>query len=299
MSHFTVLVIGEDYEEQLAPYDESITVAPYRDYADEELLAFYIKQYADDHEGAQAASDEDMVSFLNQKWSDDVRELRVDETGIYRLSTYNPNSKWDWYSVGGRWTGYFKVKEGVAVGSSQLGESGAFDNKRLHDADIVYKGDIDIEGMRSEAGEHAGDRWDQVQEVIVHLDEAAPWSTFVDRVKWAERDGVAYRIDEAREEYHAQPRVKALRASENEEIRWASIEDFQCSRDECVEGARLNAVSTYAYVKDGEWFAPGQMGWWGMSSDTNEEHDRFVWDFNEMLDELPDDTLLTLVDCHI
>ena len=41
------------------------------------------------------------------------------------------------------------------------------------------------------------------------------------------------------------------------------------------------------------------MGWWGMSSDTEDEKDRFVREFNEMFDALPDDTLLTLVDCHI
>ena len=24
------------------------------------------------------------------------------------LSTYNPNSKWDWYTIGGRWNNYSK-----------------------------------------------------------------------------------------------------------------------------------------------------------------------------------------------
>lgn len=34
----------------------------------------------------------------------------MDEDGNI-LSTYNPNSKWDWYVIGGRWSGYFPLKE--------------------------------------------------------------------------------------------------------------------------------------------------------------------------------------------
>lgn len=27
------------------------------------------------------------------------------------MSTYNPNSRWDWYSIGGRWHSYLYLKE--------------------------------------------------------------------------------------------------------------------------------------------------------------------------------------------
>lgn len=294
-----MLVIGEDYEEQLAPYDEGITVAPYRDYFDDEMLAFYRKQYTDARGIGPGVSDEDVAKFLNEKWGDGNEEYRVDEKGLYRLSTYNPNSKWDWYSVGGRWTGYFKVKQGVAVGASQLGESGTFNNEPDHDADIVRKSDVDIAGMRKDAGDKAWQRWDLAQDVFGDLPEANPWSSFLDRVKQAERDGdEVYSIDVAREQYRTQPRVEALRKAD-EEIRWRDVEEFQVTRDEYVKHAELHALPTYAYVKDGEWFAPGNMGWWGMSSETQDENERFAREFNEMFDALPDDTLLTLVDCHI
>jgi hypothetical protein len=35
-------------------------------------------------------------------------------TGI-ETSTYNPNSKWDWYQLGGRWAEIFKPFQGVTV----------------------------------------------------------------------------------------------------------------------------------------------------------------------------------------
>lgn len=42
-----------------------------------------------------------------------VKELykeRMDKNGNI-LSTYNPNSQWDWYSIGGRWNGFLPLKK--------------------------------------------------------------------------------------------------------------------------------------------------------------------------------------------
>ena len=45
----------------------------------------------------------------------------IDENGnIY--STYNPNSKWDWYTIGGRWTGGLVTKEGRETNSDYISE---------------------------------------------------------------------------------------------------------------------------------------------------------------------------------
>lgn len=35
-------------------------------------------------------------------------------TGLYK-TTYNPNSKWDWYEIGGRWSGLINGKDIVSV----------------------------------------------------------------------------------------------------------------------------------------------------------------------------------------
>jgi hypothetical protein len=72
MSHFTVLVIGDNPEKQLAPFKEDL----------------------------------------------------YDNT--------NPNGKWDWYSLGGRWSDFFKIK-----------------NKETC-LDCALKKDIDFEGMKAE-----------------------------------------------------------------------------------------------------------------------------------------------------
>ena len=59
---------------------------------------------------------------------------------------------------------------------------------------------------------------------------------------------------------------------------------------------RYSNFSTYAVIKDGEWYAKGEMGWFGMSSDENEN---WKENFTKLIESLPEDSLLTLVDCHI
>lgn len=48
---------------------------------------------------------------------------RKDEDGVWAVySSYNPNSKWDWYSVGGRWSNSIKTKSGEFVDMCKFDE---------------------------------------------------------------------------------------------------------------------------------------------------------------------------------
>lgn len=53
----------------------------------------------------------------------------------------------------------------------------------------------------------------------------------------------------------------------------------------------------YAFVKDGKWYGKGDMGWWGCSSNENEE--AFNAAFDKALEETEPETRITIVDCHI
>ena len=328
MSHFTVLVIGDDVEGQLAPYDEGIAVAPYRDPIGERLTRSYMEMWkardddpdrpqantADDIGGAPSAGGDDpeldvLAAWLNARYGGS-EQYGVEDGEVYRLTTYNPQSKWDWYTIGGRWRGYFKLKEAAmdTVGTlAEMGEPGAFDNSSRYDADQVRKGDVDLDAMRDKAGAAAYERWNRVQEIIGDLPEALSWRQVL--AKYTDENGNVSDIDEARKEYHAQERVVALKANDEEAwkekryedrlLRDDDISEFQVTRTAYIQQARDREIMTYAYVKDGEWFAPGEMGWFGSSTDNERDRVRFAREFNVMLDALPDDTLLTLVDCHI
>lgn len=58
------------------------------------------------------------------------------------------------------------------------------------------------------------------------------------------------------------------------------------------------AFRTFAVVKDGQWYEKGSMGWWGCVSN-EKDTDEWSRQFAELVDGLPGDTMLTIVDCHI
>ena len=132
MSHFTVAVMLKDknkLEEILAPYDENLEVPRYVKYTKEQLIEkekksiekykndTYAEFLKDPIEYKNKYKNEAHIKYLEEEfpkrlnWTDEeiyqheiqyYEEEEIGENGeVY--STYNPNSKWDWYSIGGRW----------------------------------------------------------------------------------------------------------------------------------------------------------------------------------------------------
>ena len=79
---------------------------------------------------------------------------------------------------------------------------------------------------------------------------------------------------------------------------WIELDAYQCSKEEFIYKARSSAISTFALLRDGKWYEKGEMGWWGMVSN---EKDQKEWDnqFVTLISDLPDDTVLSVHDCHI
>lgn len=215
----------------------------------------------------------------------------------------NKDSKWDWYEIGGRWTGFFKLKKGTmefAVGRPGLMTKSA----KPGYADQCRKKDIDFDGMRDEAGAEAEWRYDTV---VKFFGGSIPklthkWSEIIDE----NGEFKEMSIDQKRELYHNQAPIKELK-DRNEEIHnlpekeknllvWLDLENYLCTKEEYIASARAKAISTFAILKDGKWYERGKMGWFGMTSDENLDWNK---EFNKLLDSLPEDTLLTVVDCHI
>jgi hypothetical protein len=77
-------------------------------------------------------SDEEYVALMNKRRADEI--LGIDDTGVYAMSTYNPESKWDWWTLGGRWAGSFTRKGGGEL------------------LDVARKSEIDIDAMVAAQG---------------------------------------------------------------------------------------------------------------------------------------------------
>lgn len=291
----------------------------------------------------------------------------------------NPNRKWDWYQLGGRWNGYFQLKPTLALSrhvakkitkfannfnftegeiaqffnlfkndkekfkiiiskysdkanaihkfvtsipkdikpddialayrAGVVGPNGVFGSHRKNyvgRADVARVGDIDFDAMMDQAGDKA--RKDYVSALkafggfFPKIEKA--WSEFVadKSMDW----------DTKRKAYYEQPAfqkvqevVKAWQAKvdkdSDEYYRFSfgfDLNDYQCTEEEYVNRARNNAISTFAVVKNGKWYEKGEMGWFNCV--TNEK-EQASWndEFASYLKDLPEDTILSVYDCHI
>jgi hypothetical protein len=334
MSHFTVLVIGENPEEQLAPYQENNTGN-----CPQELLEFneteteYRKEYEEGTIEKIVMPDGQLVSRYDEEFRIDKNSFgtgththevpehlekretpfkklypnfeefmkdhhgyteRDDKTGKYGYWE-NPNAKWDWYELGGRWTGFFKVKphvEDAVIGRPGLmtepAESGF--------ADQLRKSEIDIEYMRNETARKAMEEYDFADLLVGHLEKNLTWEQVCEKFN--------ENMQEAKEFYWEQPRCAVWKAEKDKDLRafplgWdSSPEDFHESREKYIQRAKDGTLVTFAVVKDGKWYERGKMGWWAFVSD---EKDADEWNaqVSKMFDELPEDTMMSLYDCHI
>ena len=294
MSHFTVMVIGENPEEQLAPYSEHIQTAP-RDtgVVPEDEIQGFLDYYKDPKNGGLDLPFDQLYELKGNDWNSN-RWAKVDGE-LHDFTTYNEKSKWDWYQLGGRWADFLKMKQGVV---GQKGEPSLlmedFETEPGR-ADAALKSEIDIEGMKDEDGKKAGEKYDKAIALFGDLPLCEDWDIL--RKRFTNDDTDYSRMDEAREAYRNQPRVEVMGKSKDFGYS-ESPEDFNISREQYVENARNRAISTFAVVKDGVWYEKGKMGWWGMTSN---EKDQNEWNkqLMELLDSVPDDTLISIYDCHI
>lgn len=364
MSHFSVLVIGEDVEGQLAPFQENnMGDCP------EQYLEFVDKEDEIRHQFENESTERIVMpdGSLKTPWDETFRvtdtpvfgssgthevpahlerrdvpfkelyssleefaegycgmKARDPETGRYGYRE-NPNAKWDWYMVGGRWANFFKLKpktksgpepelklELVAVATSESEATEAVESTKgeqptppapanveallglLMDtppepgyADSCLVGDIDIDGMRASAVARAAESYDTFHAVLA----GRPYPKF-DEVL-AEHNGD---VDAARAAMRSNPVIKDLNKARS--VVWIDREQYLVSRDEYLERARNSALATFAVLKDGTWYERGAMGWFGVASDEKDIAD-WTQQCAALFDSLPADTRVTLVDCHI
>ena len=309
MSHFTVLVTGPNVEEQLQPYHEFECTGEDDQYvSDIDETEESLKDFEEHGEGRT------FLEFI-EYWtgatlltspplpSHKFNYILQNEDGSYKvIRRTNPNSKWDWYQIGGRWSGFFKLKP---EGSGALGDRSLLMRNeppvKSGRADVAYKGDIDFAGMEEDARLKATERYDFFESLISSLPENErsfiPWKEC-----WKHLN--TENIDEVRAFYNSQPVIELiakLKIGDNElsdHLQW-NTDDYAVSRDEFIERGVDSSWSVFALLHRGEWISRGDMGWWGCVSNEVDDEEGYRKYVRTLIHALPDDTLLTLVDCHI
>lgn len=239
MSHFTVMIVGDDIESQLAPFQEN----------------------------NMGDCPQEFLEFLEDADAD------VDDLTGTRGYWRNPNSKWDWWQVGGRWSNFLLLKSGEHANSA-------------------LKCEIDWKGMMDADGERAARRYDFALSKIGHTPKHEAWH-------FDEGGGP---VEEQREKYWSQPRLVAWKQIDREELYkngfglFSSPDELLIDRDNYIRLAQRKAVCTHAFLKSGKWAERGEMGWFAHVSNENDAWEDIQW---KLIEALPDDARLTIVDCHI
>jgi len=232
--------------------------------------------------------------------------VQLDRKGevVKVINRTNPNKKWDWYKIGGRWNGFFHLKPEKDRNFAYMKADPHFSGHvGKGDADQCHKGDINFDFMRKHRGREAKKEYNEIANLfggeIPKLE-----------LRWNDvlADKLIPDIEDKRKKYGAQPIIKKMKVMYKEKekytkvqkdfIVWGDLEHYQMSCEEYVKQAEDKQPVTFAVLKDGEWFERGQMGWWACVSN---EKENGVWEkeWNALVMELPDDTLVTVVDCHI
>lgn len=283
MSHFSVLAIQKakhnmSLEELLGPYDENLEADPRvyktkKELIDEEkeniskiLTNSTVQEYLADPVKFKEEESEGTVKWVERLLDkhykvaagsftdEDYYQMAIedrdpeefDEDGNL-LTTYNEDSKWDWYQVGGRWSDELILKDGTRVNSA-----------KVKDLDWAAMNKLD-----PDQEQYIRDLW------RIYVEKKA---TKKETEEFLEEHPQWYK-----EEYYKD--------------RYGSVEDH-------IKEAAL--YSTFAVVDEDGWHEQGEMGWFGMSSETPEEAKDWTKNFGRrFIENLDPEDVVTMVDCHI
>lgn len=284
MSHFGVLVIG-DVSEQLAPFHEfectgrddqyvqdiDITDNAKKEFIEEGDEYENMKDFCKRWLGMDAILQEEIPDLAgNHKYGYVV--IDSNNNIVKAIDRTNPNKKWDWYCVGGRWSGFLKNKNGDQM-------------------DSLCKADWAIEETIAQNKLAANEEFERFEAATKGLPIARRWDDVL-------ADNLFPNIETKRDFYNNQLVNKAWKKANPDEW-FVDIEPFLMGRDHYINSLLLSNIVPYAFINNKTWKAKGEMGWFGMS--TNEVNDIPNWEqaILEEIRSLPDDTIITIVDCHI
>lgn len=281
MTHYPVLVClpaGTDLadveaalEQVLAPWDENRAVPAYRRYEQGPPSDFWALPHLRARGWKLPESEpswRQVASAFNAECGfkkDPSRRLVVDgDGGAYTMSTYNPESRWDWWVVGGRWQRHFIAVPSATAGQLIIGQPGsAGDNGApLRTSGLRCDGGprrlLDFAAMRQMAEAAAQLRYDRWEAVCVDTPTARPLSDFRGLVAAGELSS-----QQAREQYSSQPRIVA--AGRAGLLDWLAcpVEEFGDSREDYLpgRGAPPCPATPWSPSNSCGWHPAGWDGW--------------------------------------
>lgn len=284
MSHFTVGVILEnmdDLEKMLAPYQQNnmgdcpkqflefvdIEEESRKSYNNEtsncvimedgSIVSAYEAQF---NSGIPTHLEKREVKHLErfdsfEKYMSEWEEVSLSsETGKYGYWE-NPNAKWDWWEIGGRWSNLILTKSADKVNYAKIKDIFFIEDTKPSENSLLFN----VNGFSVPMN------------IAPHLE-----------IHIATQSNYWESAMEGKEFYSKQYCID----------RYKNKEKF------ILDSLSL---STYAVItSDGKWHSKGEMGWFGMSSETMKEAEEFENNFyKNFIENANPEHYFVIVDCHI
>lgn len=291
MSHFSVIVVTDArpdmdaLQETLLPWHEyeCTGIERYVEWVD------HTDEVAAEYAGEHVAKYPTLAAFATGYHGYTVR----DDGRIGRRT--NPNRKWDWWQVGGRYSGKLFVKAGALAFAGER----SWTNKAatIPGFDQAQRSELDLDAMKSALAAQrrrwADDCCARAGLTIADLDVACRVAPVV-HAEWMKL---------------AEPKPRGGAFADWAEAHGGEWPVFAAFQSVCFEIpeprenqslmdwiADAPPLECWAVVMDNQWFEKGRMGWFGASSG-----DKHNWDHltAELFDLVRPDQWLTIVDCHI
>lgn len=183
-----------------------------------------------------------------EQYMEEYVEMGKDEdTGRYGYYT-NPDAKWDWYQIGGRWQGILKLKPGK---TGNNGEKSFMDHTPYKEGfcDQALIADVDFS-----------------MDMDTYRKALRFWEVYVDGQPPQDGEGDLTTGFHWTPEYYASQYENKERYAEEQSSfhTWAVL------------------------TPDGEWYEAGEMGWFGMHSATRETKEEYRSDIKMLLEDWKD-----------
>lgn len=213
---------------------------------------------------------------------------------------HNENGFWDWYSVGGRWTGFYPVNKKA---NQRFGTSGAFDNKPPSHpcSDMVHVNEIDMDHVATQTRVDAmkfwktWSAWVESKGAIESPPFEGPRSRAIDLGLLDVVQGPA-KAEKGQlvVPWSQMKNMSGERATWNDVVTLITEDQFMAEYMDA-----FCPITTFAALDDEGWHAPGEMGWFGCDrSETSAKRDFQKTFMGKFVRNVPTSDLLVCVDCH-
>lgn len=294
MSHFSVMVrvpadaddVGDAVEKMLAPFHEFECTGTdnqfVKDIDDTESQREYWQKYGKEKTFAEYLADDGTVAFGTTPDLSTTHKYgyaQLDQNGevVKVVRRTNPGKKWDWWTIGGRWSDRLLTKEGKA------------DSSRISE--------LDFQAIESETTAKLDKFW-------VEWQEFCDGKVF-DFFEGPREQALSLGLIECKD-------VSALTGSEWKIKPWdkpGTPENLKRNRCDVLKQTTLEwlqqnrrdnfcAISTWARLDASGWKEKGRMGWWACSDATPESERDYAAGIIPWLKSGNQEDWVVIVDCH-